>query len=372
MATRRSFGRGRNNNGPVFAVAILTALISIALTLVVVDRRQGGEGAVSGMLADGAAAIGGVVSAPFRWAGAALDQATGLVGGASELQRTKAENTELKQWRDAARAMAERLDRYEALLKMPAEPFEKGISARMVAESAGPFSRAGLVNVGSAQGVKADWLVVSENGLVGRVVSVGAASSRVLLLTDSDSRVPVMGEVTRARAILAGDRSAAPRIQHLNDPARITEGERLLTSGDDGVFPRGLTIGLAGKGPDGLWRARLASDRTPIDFVRLVPPSSFPPPATATTPGALPGAVEGIVPVPALGVAGNAAAARPARPAAAPVPRQTAPQSRILTGEPAAESPDETPPPSTEPAPAAASPAAAPATPPASGGNGTQ
>jgi rod shape-determining protein MreC len=111
---------------------------------------------------------------------------------------------------------------------------------------------------------------MSENGLVGRVIGVTNGASRVLLLTDIASRTPVMIDRTNARAILTGDGGPNPRLDYLRGRDPIREGDRLLTSGDGGVLPRGLPVGTAVKGLDGRWRVVLASDKAPIDFVRIL------------------------------------------------------------------------------------------------------
>ncbi|WP_363212492.1 rod shape-determining protein MreC, partial [Phenylobacterium sp.] len=95
-------------------------------------------------------------------------------------------------------------------------------------------------------------------------------ASRVLLLTDIASRTPVMIDRTNARAILTGDGGPNPRLDYLRGRDPIREGDRLLTSGDGGVVPRGLPVGTAVRGLDGRWRVVLASDRAPIDFVRIL------------------------------------------------------------------------------------------------------
>jgi rod shape-determining protein MreC len=95
-------------------------------------------------------------------------------------------------------------------------------------------------------------------------------ASRVLLLTDIASRTPVMIDRTNARAILTGDGGPNPRLDYLRGRDPIREGDRLLTSGDGGVLPRGLPVGTAVKGLDGRWRVVLASDAAPIDFVRIL------------------------------------------------------------------------------------------------------
>jgi rod shape-determining protein MreC len=105
---------------------------------------------------------------------------------------------------------------------------------------------------------------------VGRVVGVQDGISRVLLLTDVASRTPVMIDRNNARAILTGDGGGNPRLANMRsrDPPRV--GDVLVTSGDGGVFPRGLPVGVVVRSVDGAWRAQLASDRAPIDYVRII------------------------------------------------------------------------------------------------------
>lgn len=314
---RRPIQRRGQGAGRLIGVAVLAAAMAVALTLLVTQPR-GGQGGLSGVADDVGGAIGSVVSAPVRWAQSGGSWIGSYFGGAKRIRALEAENAELVRWRDQAMAMSSRLDAYEQLHSVQSERMPAGVTGRMVAESAGPFSRAGIVNVGSGQGVKVNWIVFNQNGLVGRVISVGATSSRVLLLTDGDTKVPVMGEVTRARGILIGDKTAAPQLAHLNLPPVIGDNERLMTSGDDGMFPRGLAVGTAGKGPDGKWRIRLASARAPVDFVTLIPPSDFPPPADPVTApvftpvGEAPIATGGAASLPlAAGAAGVPTAATP-------------------------------------------------------------
>jgi rod shape-determining protein MreC len=283
----RRGNRRTGGAGPLIGVAVLTALISVSVTIVLTNGR-------SGLLAEIGAQVSGtfgrVMMVPVRWAEEAQSSVTSFMGGAVLNQQLKEENRALLQWRDQARAMAERLDAYEKLHGVKAEMLPQGLTGRLIAESDGPFSQSGVINLGSKAGVRVNWVVLNQNGLVGRVIAVGPDSARVLFLADGDSRVPVMGEVTRARAIASGDKSIAPKLAHLNTPILMRDGERVMTSGDDGVFPRGIAVGQAGIAPDRQWRVRLASSNSPVDFVRIVPPSNFPPPLDPVTPPILPSA----------------------------------------------------------------------------------
>ncbi len=277
----RRGNRRTGGAGPLVGVAVLTALITAGVTLAVTDQRGGG---VAGIASDISGAVGGVLMTPVRWGERALSSVNSFIGGASLNQKLKEENRALLQWRDQAKAMAERLDAYEKLHGVKTEQLSQGLTGRLISESSGPFAKSGIVNLGAKAGIKVNWIVMNQNGLVGRVIAVGSDTSRVLFLADGDSRVPVMGETTRARAIAMGDKTTAPKLAHLNTPTFMRDGERVMTSGDDGIFPRGIAVGQAGVAPDKQWRVRLASSASPIDFVRLIPPSNFPPPLDPVTP----------------------------------------------------------------------------------------
>ncbi len=277
----RRGNRRRNSIGPIIGAVALVALAGAAMTIMTTGSRSG---AIAGVASDIGGLAGRVVSVPVRWVQGGFSAIGSFFGGSSQNAKLTAENASLLQWRDQARAMSERLDAYEKLNGIASEQMPKGLSGRMIGESNGVFARAGIVNLGTKAGVQVNWIVLNQNGLVGRVIAVGGDTSRVLLLADSESRVPVMGETTRARAIASGDKSTAPRLAHLNTPALMQDGERVMTSGDDGIFPRGIAVGQAGIAPDKLWHVRLASNTSPIDFVRLIPPSNFPLPLDPVTP----------------------------------------------------------------------------------------
>src|SRR5438270_434891 len=98
---------------------------------------------------------------------------------------------------------------------------------------------------GAARGASDSVLAPVGDGLVGRVIGVTAGASRVLMLTDVASRTPVMIDRTNARAILTGDGGPNPRLDYLCGQDPVREGDRILTSGDGGIMPRGLPVGVA-------------------------------------------------------------------------------------------------------------------------------
>ncbi|MGH6909813.1 MAG: rod shape-determining protein MreC [Phenylobacterium sp.] len=255
------------------AIALVVAAV-VAIAFLVSDRRETFQSEAYGATRRASdtvlGPVGDALAAPGRWTGAGIDTVRGYFFAVSENHRLKAELKEMRQWRDVAIALRDTNDRYRTLLGLRTDPPIPMVAARIVSDSRGPFANTRLANTGEEKGVKAGNPVMSENGLVGRIIGVTTGASRVLLLTDTASRTPVMIDRTNARAILAGDGGPNPRLDYLRGREPVKEGDRILTSGDGGVLPRGLPVGTAVKGLDGRWRVVLASDRTPIDFVRIL------------------------------------------------------------------------------------------------------
>jgi rod shape-determining protein MreC len=254
-------------------VVLLVVLIA-SVAILLGDRREAFDTDAYGRprtLSDRVMApVGDVLSTPGRLTGEGVDGVRGYFFAVSENRRLRAELKTMRQWQDVAIALRDTNERYQALLGLKTDPPIPMASARIVSDSRGPFANARLANAGVEAGIKPGNPVMSENGLVGRVVGVTDNVSRVLLLTDVASRTPVMIDRTNARAILTGDGGPNPRLDYLRGLDPVKSGDRVLTSGDGGVFPRGLPVGVAVKGLDGKWRVVLASDKAAVDYVRIL------------------------------------------------------------------------------------------------------
>jgi rod shape-determining protein MreC len=187
----------------------------------------------------------------------------------SQNRELKAKLARTQTYADEIAALRDENARLRSLLGVRTDPPLPMVGARTVIDARGPFSNSRLANVGADQGVVEGNPVLSEHGLVGRVSGVGPAMSRILLLTDVDSRVPVLIERTNARAILTGDGGPSPKLAYLRTHEAPHPGDLVLTSGDGGVIPRGLPVGVVTNSLDG-WRVALDSDAAPIDFVRVL------------------------------------------------------------------------------------------------------
>ncbi|MDE3015685.1 MAG: rod shape-determining protein MreC [Pseudomonadota bacterium] len=222
---------------------LLMAVSALALMVMSKTRNPGVE-KLRGGITDVMAPVLETVARPLD----ALHDAGAWV---TDMSRLRAENTllrnrniQLLRWQAAARDMEDENRSLRALLNvLPAEK-NHYVTARVVSDLGGPYVHSALIDGGSAGGIRKDQAVINENGLVGRIVDVGASSARVLLLTDINSRIPVIAERANEKSILAGNNSALPSLSYLSGDSRISVGDRIVTSGDGGVFPKGIPVGI--------------------------------------------------------------------------------------------------------------------------------
>lgn len=255
------------------AVALIVAAV-IAVAFLLADRRETLQEQAYGVTRQTvdvvARPVSGAIAAPGRWTGLGLDYVRSYFFTASENRRLKAELAEMRQWRDRALDLQDQNQRFKSLMGLRTDPPIPMAAARMVSDSRGPFANTRLADAGSERGIVVGNPVLNERGLIGRVVGVAGGVSRVLLLTDIASRTPVMIDRTNARAILTGDGGPNPKLDYLRGVDPIQQGDRVVTSGDGGVVPRGLPVGAAVKGLDGRWRVVLFADQASIDYVRIL------------------------------------------------------------------------------------------------------
>jgi rod shape-determining protein MreC len=255
------------------AVAALAVAMIAAIAIFIADRRGApffpAVSEVRVKFDSVAGAVEGVVSAPAHWAREGVDAASAYVMAGSQNQKLKAELAETRFFGDQLNSLRDENARLRALLGVRTDPPLPMVGARTVVDARGPFSNTRLADVGADQGVMEGNPVLSEHGLVGRVIGVAPGMSRILLLTDVDSRVPVLIARTNARAILTGDGGPNPKLAYLRTHDAPQVGDRVLTSGDGGVIPRGLPVGRVVQSLEG-WRVALDCDAAPIDFVRIL------------------------------------------------------------------------------------------------------
>ncbi|MDD3183627.1 MAG: rod shape-determining protein MreC, partial [Alphaproteobacteria bacterium] len=156
------------------------------------------------------------------------------------------------------------------LLKYKPEPSLAFISARVIGDTGTAFVRSLIVTAGRLQGVKQGMAAMTGEGLIGRVVEVGEWTSRILLITDMTSRIPVMVMGSGDHAILTGDNSLTPKLMYLPQDADVRPGMRVMTSGHGGVFPPNLPVGVIARMDHGEIQVVPMTSLGRINQIRLV------------------------------------------------------------------------------------------------------
>lgn len=221
-------------------------------------------------VADAFAPILSALARPAATFDRGIEQVRELVHLRSENQRLKEDNANLRRWEQAARELSAQNQALRDLLHFVPREDQRAVTARVIADSGGAFVRSLLVDAGSRNGISKGQAAVVGEGLVGRVAEVGEISSRVLLITDLNSRIPVMIEGSRDRAILAGDNTAQLRLLYLPPNLTLSLGERIVTSGDGGALPPGLPIGIVSAISEGGVRVRPFANWSRIEYVRII------------------------------------------------------------------------------------------------------
>ena len=213
----------------------------------------------------------------FDWAMAPVTGVVNLLADFQSYQRLAQQNSDLrrelqdmKSWREAAIQLDQENARLRDLINVQLDPQLTRITGVVMADSGSPFRQSVLLNVGSRDGILDGWPAMDGIGLVGRISGVGRETSRVILVTDTSSRIPVTIQPSGQRAILAGDNTINPVLDFIEDPDQVKPGDRVVSSGDGGVFPADLLVGQVARGTDGRLRTRLSADLERLEFLRVL------------------------------------------------------------------------------------------------------
>lgn len=213
----------------------------------------------------------------FDWALLPVTAVAGMIEDFQSYTRIYEQNQELrrnlqqmKAWKEAALQLEQENAKLLDLNKVRLDPKLTFITGVVLADSGSPYRQSVLLNVGRRDGIIDGWATTDGLGLVGRISGVGKHSARVILLTDSNSRIPVTVQPSGQHAILAGDNSAAPLLEFVENPETLRPGDRVVSSGDGKVFPAGLLVGQVAQGADRRLRVRLSADYEQLEYLRVL------------------------------------------------------------------------------------------------------
>lgn len=200
-----------------------------------------------------------------------------VIQEAHDLYALRVQNTELKmdrerllQWQAVARRLEADNETLRGLLNFVPDRDPGFVTARIIADTAGSFANSLILNAGDRVGVRKGQAAVSGEGVVGRVADVGRRSSRLLLITDINSRIPIMVQPGGARAIMAGNNTGMPKLVHLSPGFSVAAGDRVVTSGHGGAFPQGLPVGVIASNDENGIAVQPYTDQERLQYVRIL------------------------------------------------------------------------------------------------------
>ena len=242
---RRSTAMRREQNLALVSAVVSGAVIATGLLLVIVARvNPDGAARMRGFMLDLVTPVWSIVRAPFDGVGRAADWASDYAGAVDRNRRLEVELAAARAELERAAADRRALISLKRLDKL-AEPTRTLIAtARIVSATSGSVVRSAMVAAGRRDGVIPGLPVIGADGLIGRTIEAGSSSARVLLLADPASRIPVIIERTGQAALAVGtNRPALELRDKVGADLPLRAGDRLVTSGDGGVFPPGIPVG---------------------------------------------------------------------------------------------------------------------------------
>ncbi len=250
-------------------LSLLLIILSVILMGISAFRPQALEPIRTGV-SDIFSPVLAVVGLPFQKMTIFFHDITQFAQLQADNMRLEQENARLREWYQTALLLDSENKSLRKLLNLPVDAKYDHVGARVLSDAGSSFVKSVLVLAGKREGVQKGNAVLSEDGLVGRIIETGEKSSRVLLVTDMNSRVPVVVDETGQHAVMAGTNGVQPRLLHLPVGSEISEGVRIITSGYGGVFPKGIPVGRVVFNDFGGMEIRLFSDFDTLQIVRIL------------------------------------------------------------------------------------------------------
>ncbi len=208
---------------------------------------------------------------------------TGFVHDYLDLVNVRRENLQLEQQVAELEGQRTRLAELEVenrhlsdLLELREVLAMPAVAARVIGSDANDLSRTLILSQGSSGGLRRDMAVISTTGVVGKLIAVAPNASRVLLINDHDSGLDAFDQRSRARGIVGGVLNGNLTMKYVDRTEDVKPGDSVVTSGMDGIFPRGLLVGeitrVSQEGP-GLFlniEIRAAADFRKLEHVLIL------------------------------------------------------------------------------------------------------
>lgn len=257
--------------GQFIGRASLVLLILASLTLIVISRTSPATRAtISTPIADSAAPALDLLSRPAEAVNRARNWFSNLANIYAQNTALREANSRLMQWQHVAIQQEAENAALRELLHYTSEEKLRFTTAKIISDRGGPFTRTALINAGTGLGIAVNQPAINGQGLVGRIIESGEHSARILLLTDINSRIPVITAESRERSIAAGDNTDNLTLLYLPEDSKAAIGEKLVTSGDGDTVPAGLPVGEIISIEGGVAKVRPYASWYRLDYVSAI------------------------------------------------------------------------------------------------------
>jgi rod shape-determining protein MreC len=244
--SRRPSAIRREQNLALLGAVVSGAVIATGLLMLLVARVNPAAGErLRATMMDIVSPVWSVVRAPFDGVARLAGDASDYAGAVDRSRRLEHELDVANQRLRAAANDARALSQLRKLMAVQEPRRVRVATARIVAATSGSICRTAMIAAGNTAGVQPGQPVIAADGLIGRTMETGSSSARVLLLTDPASRVPVIVQRTGQPGIVAGsNHTTLSLIDRVGIDVPLLAGDRIVTSGDGGVFPPGVLVGM--------------------------------------------------------------------------------------------------------------------------------
>ena len=209
-----------------------------------------------------------VVSAPSKSINNFSDSIMQHVHLYDDYSKLKKENNDLKNKISEKNFLELENNQLRKLIEEQVSSTANFTSARVMLDKQSPYLNSFIINVGSNKNIKNGMAAMDGTNFIGRIVDVNFFSSRVLLISDLNSKIPVMTEPSANHAILSGHGDSKPTLEYLPKNHNIQDGDKVYTSGKEGIFSPGIPIGEV-KIENDITTVLLFSDLSQITFINI-------------------------------------------------------------------------------------------------------
>ena len=209
-----------------------------------------------------------VVSVPTKTFRSFSDYIQEHINLYSNYNQLKNENTKLKNNISESDFLKLENTQLRKLIEEQVDSTSNFVSARVMIDKKSPYLNSFILNIGNNKGIKNGMAVLDGQNFIGRIVDVNFFSSRVLLVSDLNSKISIITEPSASHAILSGHGTEDPTLEYLPENHQIQHGDKIYTSGKEGIFSPGIPIGEVKIEKEAV-KVLLYSDPNQITFVNV-------------------------------------------------------------------------------------------------------